>query len=432
LFSCFNGNALNSINQQACRESTVTELPKTSLGFIPYDRRRVLTLSGSASAALLAAACGGGTGIDPLPGGSQGAQPAPQPQPGAPTGPNIGNGQVRVGLILPLGAGGGVGAAATALRNAAELAMSEFENPEITVLVKDDRGDPATARTVTQQALSEGAELILGPLTAASVAQASQLTKAAGRPMIAFSNDTTIAQPGVYLLSFTPQSDVARVMGFAASRSKRSIGALLPEGAFGNVVAAEFEQQIADLRLTTGPVQRYAPGRAAEAVRALAGQMSGVDSLLVTDLTADMARTADALGSAGLRNVQLLGTGTWNDLSVLQKPAMQGGWFAAPESAGFNSFAERYRRKFNAAPTRLATLGYDAVALAAALVRTQGTQRFSTPTLTNNSGFAGQDGVFRFRQSGANDRALAVLQVSNRSAQVLSAAPRSFGGGNQS
>jgi ABC-type branched-subunit amino acid transport system substrate-binding protein len=410
----------------------VIELPDAQTIAPSYDRRRMLSLSGSASLALMAAACGGGTGIDPLPGGSQTAQPAPQPQPGAPAGPNIGAGQVRIGLILPLSGGGGIGAAAAALRNAAELAISEFENPEVTILVKDDKGDPATARSAAQEALSEGAELILGPLTAASVAQASQVVRAAGRPMIAFSNDTTVAQPGVYLLSFTPQSDVARVMGFAASRNKRSVGALLPEGAFGNVVAAEFEQQIADLRLNKGPVQRYAPGRAADAARALAGQMSGVESLLVTDLTADMARTADALGSAGLRNVQLLGTGTWNDLSVLQKPAMQGGWFAAPESAGFNSFADRYRRKFNSAPTRLATLGYDAVALAAALVRTQGSQRFSTPTLTNNSGFAGQDGVFRFRQSGINDRALAVLQVSNRSAQVISAAPRSFGGSSQS
>ncbi|MCA3565137.1 MAG: penicillin-binding protein activator [Methylocystis sp.] len=365
----------------------------------------------------MAAACGGGGGLDPLPSG----------QPMAGSGNTIGTGSVRVGLILPLSAPGGVGMAAASIRNAADLAMSEFDNPDITVLVKDDAGEANMARDMVQQAIAEGAELILGPFTAPSVVAAAPVAKAAGRPMIAFSSDVSVAQPGVFLLSFTPQSDVTRVVGFAASRGKKSVAALLPEGAFGNVVAAELQQQIASQRLTEGPIQRYAPGRAGEAAKALAGQISGVDCLLSTDLTAEMMRTADAIAAAGIRNVQMLGTGVWNDASVLQKPALQGGWFAAPDAAGYNSFAERYRTRFNSSPTRTATIGYDAVALAAALVKTQGANRFSAQTLTNSSGFAGQDGVFRFRPDGTNERALAVLQVNNRTAQVISPAPRSFG-----
>ncbi len=305
--------------------------------------------------------------------------------------------------------------------------MSEFDKPDITLLVKDDRGDANTSREMVQLALGEGAELILGPFAASSVLSASPLAKTAGRPMIAFSSDTSVAQPGVYLLSFTPQSDVSRIMSFAASRGKKTIAALLPEGGFGNVIAAEYQQQIAALVLTAGPMQRYAPGRAAEAARALSAQLSGSDALLVTDLTADLARTADGIATSGIKGIQLLGTGVWNDLSVLQKPAMQGGWFSAPDAGGFNSFAERYRAKYKSNPTRTATFGYDAVALAAALVRTQGSNRFSQQTLTNPSGFAGQDGVFRFRADGTNERSLAVLQVTNRAAQLISPAPKGFG-----
>lgn len=389
------------------------------------SRRRLLRFAGAGSLAALAAACGGGSGLDPLPS----EQPAQPGTPATPAGPNLGSGPVRIGLILPLSGQGSFATVATALRNAADLAMSEFDNPGITVLVKDDRGDAAAARDAAQQAIAEGAELILGPLTAAAVQAVSQVARPAGRPMIAFSNDTSVAQPGVYLLSFPPQSDVQRVMGYAAGRGKKSVAALLPEGALGNIIAAEHQQSVASLQLTAGPVVRYAPGRAAEAARQLAGQLSGVDSLLVTDLTDAMARTADALAGANIRGVQMLGTGLWNDLSVLQKPALQGGWFSAPEAAGFNSFAERYRKRFNSSPTRISTLAYDAVALAAALVRTQGANRFSAQTLTNASGFAGQDGVFRFRPEGPCDRALAVFEVRNRSASVVSPAPRSFGGG---
>ena len=60
---------------------------------------------------------------------------------------------------------------------------------------------------------------------------------------------------------------------------------------------------------------------------------------------------------------------------------------------------------------RTATLAYDAVALVAALVKTQGPQRFTEEVLTNASGFAGIDGVFRFRPDGTNQRGLAVLRV---------------------
>ena len=92
-----------------------------------------------------------------------------------------------------------------------------------------------------------------------------------------------------------------------------------------------------------------------------------------------------------------LGTGVWNEPRAFAVPALQGGWFAAPDSRGFNAFASRYRARYNADPTRLATLSYDAVSLAAALARTQGSQRFAESVLTNPSGFAGADGVFRLQ-----------------------------------
>ncbi len=76
---------------------------------------------------------------------------------------------------------------------------------------------------------------------------------------------------------------------------------------------------------------------------------------------------------------------------------------------------------------RTATLAYDAVALIAALVKTQGPQRFSPEVLTNPSGFSGVDGLFRLRPDGTNERGLAVMRVTPTGAQVLSPAPKSFG-----
>ena len=127
-----------------------------------------------------------------------------------------------------------------------------------------------------------------------------------------------------------------------------------------------------------------------------------------------------------LKRLQLLGTGLWDDPRIVEIPSMAGGLFAAPESAGYRGFATRYRARYGADPVRTATLAYDAVALVAALVKTQGQQRFSEQVLTGSSGFAGIDGIFRFKSDGTNERGLAVLKAAPGGAQEVSPAPKSF------
>ena len=127
-----------------------------------------------------------------------------------------------------------------------------------------------------------------------------------------------------------------------------------------------------------------------------------------------------------LKRVQLLGTGLWEDPRIFSTAALDGGWYAGPDPGGYRNFSARYRARFGQDPVRAAALAYDAVALVAALVKTQGAQRFSEPVLTNASGFAGIDGIFRFRADGTNDRGLAILRVTPNGGQVISPAPRTF------
>jgi ABC-type branched-subunit amino acid transport system substrate-binding protein len=138
------------------------------------------------------------------------------------------------------------------------------------------------------------------------------------------------------------------------------------------------------------------------------------------------AVTADGVN---LKRLQLLGTGLWDDPRIFATPALDGGLYAAPDGVGYRNFAGRYRTRYQQDPVRTATLSYDAVALIAALVKTQpGPQRFSPQVLTNPSGFSGIDGLFRFRADGTNERGLAVLRVAAGGSQVVAPAPKSFGG----
>jgi branched-chain amino acid transport system substrate-binding protein len=351
-----------------------------------------------------------------------------QPLAAATTGDTIGTGPVRVGLILPLTQGSGPSAVGVSLRNAAQLAVDESGSNQITLVVLDDHSTPEGAAQAAQTAIGGGAELIVGPLFSSSVREVGRVAKAAGKPVIAFSTDTSVASRGVYLLSFLIESYVDKIMDFASQKGKKSFAAMAPQSDYGNIAVAEFQQSAARLNARVVTIARYAPGQAAAAAKEIAGVSGQIDALFIPEQADGMSGVSAALVAAGVKT-QILGTGIWNDPRALKLPALQGAWFSAPENAGFNAFADRYRAKFNSDPTRLATLSYDAVSLVAALARTQGAQRFSDQVLTNASGFNGADGVFRFHGDGPNDRGLAILQISNGAATVLSSAPRSFAGG---
>ena len=352
--------------------------------------------------------------------------PAPA---GPPKDPAVaGNGQVKVGLILPLSASGNAGVAAQSMKNAGEMALAEFQNPNIQLLIKDDGGSPQGAQQGAQQALDEGAEIILGPLFAASVPSTAQVARGRSVSCIAFSTDSSVAGRGVFLLSFLPESDVNRIVEYSASVGKKSFAALLPENAYGNVVEAAFKQAVGRKGGRIVAFEKYGADRAT-AVRTVAQALGQADALLIADDGESVVATADALTAAGanLRNIQLLGTGLWDNPRVLASAALQGGVYAAPDPSGFRAFAGRYHTRFGSEPVRTATLTYDAVALVAALAKAQGGQRYSPDVMTNPSGFAGIDGLFRFRADGANERGLAVMRVATGGSVPVAGSPKSFG-----
>ncbi len=375
---------------------------------------------GTASLAL--AACSGANISGP--GGPVATGPAPT-APAAP-GSTIGTGSVKIALLLPLSAGGAAGNTAATLRNAAEMAVAEFQGPDITILVKDDGGSGAGAQAAAQAAISEGAEMILGPLLAESVRGAAAVARPAGKPIIAYSTDTSVATRGVYLMSFTPQNTVDRVVQYAAQQGKRSYAAFVPNSAFGQVVQGAFQEAVGRsggrvVAIETFPLEAGGVTTAAQRLSGIAGQ---IDAIFVPDPYDGAALRALSAAGIDTRRVQVLGVGPWvgNRAAAQAAPTAV---YAAPDEAGFQNFAGRYRARFNQDPARIASLTYDSVSLIAALVRTQGSQRFSETVLTNSSGFNGVDGLFRFRADGSPQRGLAIIQAGGR---VVSPAPRSFGG----
>jgi ABC-type branched-subunit amino acid transport system substrate-binding protein len=346
-------------------------------------------------------------------------------------GNNIGAGQVKVALILPMSGAGNAGVAAQSMRNAAELALAEFNNPDIQLLLKDDAGSAGGAQQAAQQSLDEGAEIVLGPLFALTVTPVGQVTRSRRIPVVAFSTDANVAAPGVYLLSFLPESDVERIISYAAAQGRRSFAALVPDNAYGTVVEAAFKQTVAARGGRIVALERYPLDKAQmqTPVRNVAQAASKADAIFIADGADGVSTVVQTLHASGIdtKKVQLLGTGLWEDAQIFSNPQLEGAWYAGPDSTGFRNFSGRYRSRYGQDPVRTASLAYDAVALVAALAKTQGKQRFSEEVLTNSSGFTGIDGLFRFRPNGTNQRGLAVMRVSPTGGQIISPPPKAFG-----
>ncbi len=349
------------------------------------------------------------------------------------TGQVLGSGSVRVAMLLPLSATGNAGQIATNFRNAAELALRDFKTAGVQVMVKDDQGTAEGARAAASEAISQGAQLILGPLFARSVAAVATVARGANVPVIAFSSDTTAAAPGVYLLSFLPQSDVDRIVSFAASRGKQSIAALLPGNAYGTLVEAELQRAAAGAGVRIVASQHYDLDKTSMQTQAtaLAGVVAsgGADAIFLPDAGDATPFLAQVLAANGVTTdkITYLGSGQWdNDPRISAESNLNGGWYPAPENTGFASFAKRYQAAYGSAPSRTASLAYDATSLAAGLAARYGAQAFAQQTLTNPNGFIGIDGAFRFLANGLNQRGLAVYQINRGTAQIIDPAPKTF------
>jgi branched-chain amino acid transport system substrate-binding protein len=344
--------------------------------------------------------------------------------------PALGTGDYKVALVLPLSATGNAGGAAVAMRNAAEMALAEFGSANIQLLPKDDAGTAAGAQAAVQQAIDEGAQVILGPLFAYSVTAAKPIARNRSVPIIAFSTDSSVAAPGAYLMSFLPESDVDRVVAYAVSQGKKSFIGLVPASAYGSVAEGELKQSVARRGGRLVAVERYGDDRnkIGDVAKAIAQSAAQADALFIPD--GDSAgEVVAALAAAGVTQgkFMILGTQLWDDPKVLANQQLDGALYAGPDPAGFRSFSERYRSRYREDPPRPAALAYDAVSLVVSLVKAQQPgQRITNEVLTNPSGFAGVDGVFRFRNDGTSQRGLAILKVTPAGAQIVAPAPRSF------
>ncbi|HET9231037.1 MAG TPA: penicillin-binding protein activator [Vitreimonas sp.] len=372
--------------------------------------------------------------------------PAPTPAPTSPTTPTApaeaqvqtrdgvtppfmrGRDIVRVGLLLPFSLRP---QEATALYNAAELALFDHGNQGTLLIPRDAGSDEASANAAARALVSDGADIIIGPVLREGVIGAGNAAASQRIPVIGFSSDSTIGGNGVYLLSFQLEDEISRLVAYAAAQNVRTIALLAPSNEYGRRVESALRAQAQQRGVTIVASQLYnrTDADAANAARALAAQLSSspAQGILIAESGTPLRAIGTALVSAGVdrTRTRFMGTSVWA-ADAQREPSLAGGWYVSPDPGVRSDFEGRYQTAFGHAPTRLASLGYDAVALASLLSRERGSQGLTRGALENSEGFAGSDGLFRFRSNGAIERGLAIIEVRPNEVTVLDAAPRRF------
>jgi ABC-type branched-subunit amino acid transport system substrate-binding protein len=341
---------------------------------------------------------------------------------------------VRVGIILPFGSSAApTRALAASMLKAAQLALFNSGNRNILLITADEGNGGAGAAAAAQQLLSQGAEVIIGPLFGPSVSAVAPIARDRAVPVLAFSTEKTVAGNGTYLLSFLPQNEINRVIGYAASKGHKQFAALAPQTAYGDVARDAFADAVAAAKGSVVDVERYPPNAGAVATPAAAVAKSGADAVLIAQGGVILRAIAPTLSLDGVSRdkVKLLGTGLWDDdAQVMKDTSLQGSWYAAPAPNSDAEFVSKYRATFSAAPAQLASLAYDAVSLVALLAPGAPYHRFTRGALMDPNGFAGVNGIFRFKADGTSERGLAVLEVNSAGPVVVSPAPTTFLGKN--
>ncbi|MCC7165956.1 MAG: penicillin-binding protein activator [Rhodospirillales bacterium] len=373
-------------------------------------------------------------------------------------------GPSKAAILLPLS--GPQAALGQALLNAAQLALFEIADEDFTLLPLDTQGTPEGAARAAERAGAQGAKLILGPLFSAEVKAAAPVARRNGLNLVAFSSDRTAAQAGTYLLSILPRLQVDRVVGHARARGLSRFAALVPSNESGRVFLEAFRGAVAAQGGQVVDVETYDANAKDhnDTVKKLANYDARHRALLAQrrELEARrekgdeaaksaLARLAnlETLGEVGFEalflpedggrlraiaallpyydidpaKVRLLGTLLWEDPTLGAEPALAGAWYGAPPPEARAEFENRYQKNFGAKPPRIASLAYDATALAAILA--QGGD-FSARALANPNGFAGVDGIFRFLSDGTTERSLAVMEIQRGRHRVVSPAAQTF------
>ena len=344
----------------------------------------------------------------------------------------------RAAILLPLS--GAYQSVGTELRKAVDMAVISLAPPQFEVIYIDTAKAPAEA---AYAAIAADADVIIGPVFSSHTAAIAPIAIENRIPVLSFSNNSTITNPGVWIMGQQPEHEMEAVLNYAMA-SLAAIENIPPEQARIAIVTNDtaYGRTLRDYsirHLTTAgaapPAQLLLDqtvleneNRLQQSIRQFARWTKENPSpefdMVIICGDADFTLTvAPVLVWHDLdpAKVRFVGSSQWNRADMITEPSLQGGLYATLPTDRRQRFEKVWNTYFTEPPGDLAPLGFDAVAVASLMTgdATTDNEDMANNVLLRETGFAGFSGVFRFYPDGSHRRHLEVRQINRfRSATV--------------
>lgn len=349
------------------------------------------------------------------PGTTEGGQAVVQ----TPTAPQkamtIGQGSMKVAMLLPLSAPGSVGDEGRKMRDGAKLAMADMGNDLITLTIEDTRGDATLAGTMAVEAMGSGAKAVIGPTELAAARRLVQVSGEKRPPVLALAENFA-GSPGIYSVRLSEADSAAAAAAALADKGKRKFVLFVADGADAGAISKRVENSLsiygAELIVTLP--YKTSGGGAEKAAADMAALVDDAQAVIVASGATNPSAIVSPLRSKGVlgKGVALIGTSRWLAYP-LNDPLLEGAYIATLDLAETGPIATRFKTTFNYDADVNVAYAYDMVALTAGIASAVGPKGLTRKVLENQTGFRGSTGLFRFRSDGASERSMPFYQVKN-------------------
>lgn len=349
-----------------------------------------------------------------------------KPPPSTTVEESFGESGAEITLLLPKAGSGMYEGVARDIRDGAGLGVGELGAGQVRVKVVDVAAGAAAVPAAVTAAKARNAVLLVSYAPANVTTAIAAIPADQRPPLLNLGTPVTTNAGNVYnLTSDEIDSAVDGIRAAAASGHKKFV--VFAEETLPPASEARLADAIRQAGGTFGGIARYGlsdAGAAAAVVKAKP-QFAAADTVLILGKTPVVTTIAGAIKAGGQPNLLIVGTSAW-PTRAYSEPSVAGALIAAIEPEGAALIAERYQRHYNRPLTSDAAYGYDAVAIASGIVRTQGPTALTAENITSKLGFRGTTGLFRLTPAGTVERKMSIYTIEGGKLVLRGAAPQAF------
>ena len=365
------------------------------------------------------------------------------------------NDKLKVGVMLPLS--GEHREIGHLILNAIEMAIFQTEENKLELHIKDTEAKSDKTKKVLSELIDEEVKVVIGPLFSKSLAAIQSEVASNNINLFALTNNINLRNKGIWIFGVDPQAQTEKMLRYALEKGFKNIAALLPQNAYGLLLfdtitsftkanlmkiekiefynfsvesqrktAQKISEGFEDYKIYLDKIKEQE--NAEEKGNEVLFVEKPFDSVFIAAAGQNLTVLSSQLqyNNVDPKLVQYLGISSWEDRSILNEPALEGGVFVTTSEMYQKKIKLIYKNSFSKEMPKIAMIAYDIVALLGSLKNSK--SNFNIYDLVNDEGYIGLRGLFRLKKNGVVERAFQLKKINNKKFTILKKANSEFSG----